>query len=729
MTAKFLKQLLLSGFTQDQIHEIEEGLSEGLDVDFYANKSYLSIQMHQIRLGLQENLTVEYYAKPYYDWMQMEEIRKGLLDGLAVEQYANPSIPHGKMRQFRKGLKAGIDLSPYKHLNAGILRELRKSILSGVSLFPFIEQGYDAEQLNAIRHALEKNIAISPYLDMSYRDSSIREICLGLEHGLDVSLYASPAFTWQKMREIRLGMEHRLDVSTYADPLYSYGQMRELRLGLENHQDVSLYNSLMYTAREMNRIRLQNQMSTQKSSLEEELSIHKMDSYNIYINKNWTKVYIELTNLTEDISVDMISQSLRELGICYGINMTTIHNLVFKAYENQRVLIAEGTSAVAGADGWYEYFFQTVSPSIPLEFRDDSIDFQRFHWFQTVKKNQTLAIYHNAGEGIAGSTVTGQPLPAKRGNEKNILTGSGFKLLSDRRTYVAIEDGRVELKNEQLIVSKLLILDDLRSVQDSITFNGSILINCNVPSRLSIQASHDIIVNGCVESATIKCGGNILIKQGVHASETGCITAGKNIISTFFENAIVNAGENIQSLSFLHCNLYAKGFIMTLSSNGGIIGGRAYAEKGFHIHNAGNPAGVPTVLCLGINDELRENAHLLNEQIQEASKQFDILTNIHAEFDKKYSPAFRNAMETYLKIEKAIYTKRIQKENLAQCRKSLEQRIAAAENAQAVIECVLYENVIFKISNFTIDSKYMEHVTVSKDIDTIVITERIKNHA
>ena len=71
----------------------------------------------------------------------------------------------------------------------------------------------------------------------------------------------------------------------------------------------------------------------------------------------------------------------------------------------------------------------------------------------------------------------------------------------------------------------------------------------------------------------------------------------------------------------------------------------------------------------------------------------------------------------------------IQKENLAQCRKSLEQRIAVAENAQAVIECVLYENVIFKISNSTIDSKYMEHVTVSKDIDTIVITERIKNHA
>lgn len=729
MTGKLSKQLLLSGYTKDQIQEIEEGLLEGLDVNFYANKSYLSIQMHQIRLGLKEGLMVEYYAKPYFDWMQMEEIRKGLSDGLTVELYAAPSLSHNKMKQFRKGLKAGINLLPYQNLKAAILRELRKAILAGVSLLPYIEQGYDAEQLHAIRHALQKGVDISPYLDLSYRDSSIREICLGLEHGLDVSLYASPAFTWRKMREIRLGMEHRLDVGIYADPLYSYWQMKEIRLGLENHVDVSSYNSLMYTAREMNRIRLQHQMLTQDSASYAELTHYSMDTYNIYITKNQMQVYMELTDLSVDISVDSIIQSLHDLGIIYGINTTTIRNLVFKTYETQRVLVAEGALPVTGPDGWYEYFFQSDMDQVLPDFQDDYTDFQNLRWIEPVKKGQTVAIYHEAGNGIEGSTVTGHPLSAKQGKEKPLLTGNGFRLMPDGHTYIACEDGRLEVTNNQLIISKLLIVDHFGTLSESITYDGSILINCNVPSGLFIQASGDIIIDGFVESSTIKCGGNLLFKQGVHASKTTTITAAKNIIGKFFENVTLQADKNIEALYFLQCNLSAGESIITLSSKGGVIGGYAYAEKGFHIHNAGNLSGLPTMLSMGVNKDLRAQTALLSEKIREASRQLNILINIHLEFQQKYSPALRNSMDTFLKVEDAIYTKRLQLEKLEHTKKAWDQRIAKADNAHAIIEDVLYENVTLEISEFTRHSNYAEHVLVNKDSDTITITERILHYA
>lgn len=729
MTTKFSRQLLLSGYTKDQIHEIEEGLLEGLDVDFYANKSYLAIQMHQIRLGLKEGLMVEYYAKPYFDWMQMEEIRKGLRDGLAVERYAFPSLPHDKMKQLRKGLKAGIDLFAYQHLSAGILRELRKSLLSGITLLTYIQDGYDAEQLRAIRHALEKGIDLSPYLDLSYRDSSIQEIYLGLEHGLDVSLYADPHFTWRKMREIRLGMEHRLDVSLYADPLYSYWQMKEIRLGLENHIDVSYYSSLMYTAREMNRIRLQYQMHTSNASTPADLTLHKLDQYNIYISKDQMQVYMELTDLAADINVDTVLQSLNDLGICHGINTTTIRNLVFKTYEKQQVLIAEGTLPTVGTDGWYEYFFNPEQSLVMLPFQDDYTGFQDIPWFELVKEDQIIAIYHSASEGIPGSTVTGTPIPARRGKEKPILTGSGFKLLPDGHTYVAAKDGRIHFKNDQLVISSLLILDQLGSLSEPINFHGSLLINCNIPNGFTIQASDDIVIDGYVESSTIKCGGSILLKKGMHASGTSTITAGKNILGKFFENVTLNAGGNIQSLYFLHCNLSARGTIITLSQKGGIIGGYAYAEKGFYIHNAGNSTGLSTVIRMGVDEYLKEKSRLLNEKKREASKQLNILLNTHMEFQHKYSPALRNAMETYLKIEDAIYTKRLQLEKLEQNQKALDQRISAADDAKAIIEYTLYDNVILEISGLTKHSKYVEHVTISKDFDTITITERMLNYA
>ena len=80
MSSQDRKDLLLQGFTPDQIYEIEEGIAAGLDIVAFERKEFLAIQMRQIRLGLLEKLPVEFYADPCYDWFQMEEIRLGLKD-------------------------------------------------------------------------------------------------------------------------------------------------------------------------------------------------------------------------------------------------------------------------------------------------------------------------------------------------------------------------------------------------------------------------------------------------------------------------------------------------------------------------------------------------------------------------------------------------------------------------------------------------------------------------
>ena len=56
-----------SGFTKDQLQEIEEGRKAGLDIKVYAKSEFLAIQMHQIRLGLEEGLDVSCYASEKYD--------------------------------------------------------------------------------------------------------------------------------------------------------------------------------------------------------------------------------------------------------------------------------------------------------------------------------------------------------------------------------------------------------------------------------------------------------------------------------------------------------------------------------------------------------------------------------------------------------------------------------------------------------------------------------------
>ena len=122
-------------------------------------KEFLAIQMQQIRLGLQDNLPVEKYANPSFDWLQMEQIRMGLKDRIDISKYAKPEISFDRMQQIRLSLLDNIDLSAFTKLEAGVLKQLHLAIKNNVRIVPYITQGYDDEQLEAIREALEKKTA------------------------------------------------------------------------------------------------------------------------------------------------------------------------------------------------------------------------------------------------------------------------------------------------------------------------------------------------------------------------------------------------------------------------------------------------------------------------------------------------------------------------------------------------------------------------------------------
>ena len=129
---------------------------------FFAKKELLAIQMKQIRYGLELGLDVSTYADAKYDWFQMEEIRKGLMGKLDISVYASPDIPYEKMKEIRLGLCDNVDLSMFQNLDAGVLKQLRLALKNDVKIVPYIQMGYDMEQLEAIREALEKKVAIEP---------------------------------------------------------------------------------------------------------------------------------------------------------------------------------------------------------------------------------------------------------------------------------------------------------------------------------------------------------------------------------------------------------------------------------------------------------------------------------------------------------------------------------------------------------------------------------------
>ncbi len=696
MTSTEMEKFVNAGFSRDQIEEINEGLQKRVNVSIYANKEFMSMQMRQIRLGLEEHLPVEIYAKQEFDWFQMEEIRNGLKSGVDVSTYANKEISYEHMREIRKGLEKGINLTAYLKLKAGVIRQLRKAVVTGINITKYINEGYDAEQLAEIREALENGIDLDPYLSKEYRGASIAEIRKGLQNRVDVSLYAMVYYNWRQMREIRLGLENRIDVSKYSSKLYSWEQMREVRLGLEQGFDVENYRLLRYTASEMRKKRLAIVNDIHLVSEATQAIQVKSADFMFEFSTDEMEAYIIVLTEGKTITRARLIEILKENGIHKGYQEDAIERIVSGKYGRKGILIAKGEESSKGEDGWYEFFFRTNIDRKPKQKEDGSVDFQNIDWFEMVQEGQKIAFYHEAKDGLDGYNVKGVPIKARKGTEQRILTGKGFKMAEDKKTYYAAMDGMISLDNNEIQITQHMILDEVNMATGNVTFGGSIYIRGDVGNGTVVKAASDVLVDGNVEAAIIESGGSIILKKGMNSAGHGQITAEKDIVSRFFESAKVVAKGNIEVDKCLNSQLYAGGKI---KSSKIIAGGVAHAEQGFQLNNVGNQAGLHTVLKLKANDKTAEENKRVKAAIRDVKHELEMLNNSYEEFKAKFPPEVRNNMDMFAKVEKAVFTKNKQLEQLMKLKADLEKIMQKAGEATVVISGQAFEGTVLEMDD------------------------------
>lgn len=638
------------------------------------------------------------YDNGKYDWLQIEEIRKGLEAGLDVSVYASPEVSYQKMREFREGMLEGLDLRAYMKLPAGIIHQLRIARQKKLDISKYVLQGYEPEQLEQIMHALELHLDIDPYLSTNLRGVAIQEICEGLQTGMDVSVYASEKYNWQQMREIRLGLEHRLDVSAYLNPLYDAKQMREIRIGMEAGLDTTGYASLMYTAADMKRLRLEQQEGFETKLKRPEAVESLQDWFIVTISEDEMEAYVICHKRPKGASPDAILSELKRQGVIKGIDREAVERAVKQVAENQQIVVASGRPAENGEDGWYEYFFRTEVVRAPKMLEDGSVDYQNIEWFETVKENQKLAYYHKAGNGTFGYTVTGMLLKPHKGKELPMLRGSGYILDEDGQTYISSMNGRVDLNDTQLVVSRLFEFDEITIATGNVDVDGNVHVKGHVGSKTKIRATGDVVIDGFVESAEIESGGNIVLRNGVNASGQGMIHAKDKIVGRFFETAIVSCDGDIHADYSLDSQISAKGKIVFSGSKGSLIGGKIEAQKGLSAYNIGNTAGSLTIIQFGTSRETRRLWKELEDKMEEVKKEIAVFTKPYEEIQRKYSPEACNGMELYIKLENAIYSKQNELKQLRKQQNILNRDMKESDAAEVRVRGNLYEGVLFESS-------------------------------
>ncbi len=604
------------------------------------NSEYMKEQHQEILLGKEEGLDVSLYSNPEFNWLQMEQIRMGIKDKVDVSKYADPSYSFETMKQ------------------------IRLSFYSSKDLLPYLDRGFTDDELEQIRLALEDQLPIDRWLTDDMYVQQIYEIRIGLYEELDVSVYADSRYNWMQMKEIRLGLEKKLKVSYYTNYLFSHWQMKEIRLGLEAGLDVSSYAKLIYSGTDMQEKRerlLKDKTEKHTSSGNSGIDIQSLvkKEFSIFVEDNGNKAYAFITWIPGNmVTEDDIYSALKKRGIVIGIKHEAISEMIKKRRMNEKVLIAEGTPAEAGQDGWYEFFVRLDLPRIPAPLPDGGVDYVNIEAFEMVEEGEKIAVYHPAQKGIDGQNVFGEVLHANMGTEKKPLKGVGFMIAPDGVTYVSRLNGKFEYLNGRIVISNMIIVrEDVTAVTGKLEVDGSVYVIGSVFSGGQIVATGDIIIEHNVETAKLVAGGNVMIKKG-SCSKNDCFIEAKGEVSgSFFEAANINADGNVKANYIMNSNINTLGKVIVSGSKGMLLGGKVRAVMGVDTYNLGNKSHIKTYLEVGRNMLYDRKQAMFEEKREQILEQLSMLERKWNKILKSLPPDKEQAAELIQKLNAAIVAK------------------------------------------------------------------------
>lgn len=417
----------------------------------------------------------------------------------------------------------------------------------------------------------------------------------------------------------------------------------------------------------------------------------------------------------ENYTEEIIVRILNEHGVTHGFDHKVIEDLLKGTLYSKMVTVAKGRDALDGKDGYYDMLFATSIAVAPKILEDGSADYGEMVIFEMVEKNQKIAQYHKATQGIMGYTVTGKLRMPRRGKDKTIIRGRNFYLDDEGINYYSNIDGRIVFDNGKIMISEVYIVDgDLNSRIGNIDFKGDVLIHGNVCQGMSIQATGSVVVDGKVEGAYITAGEDVVIRQGVYGDSTGMIVSkGGNIYGRFFEAATLRAKDLITGNSLVNCDAYTEGFVEVLGSKGCVTSGFTFAMMGVSVGEIGNEAETPTEISVGVGEEFRKQIAELELRLSKIDSEIAI---------------FKDALEGHSALRTRIFMaidmkteerKNVQKE--LDLKTSLLQK---ASDSMIVVHGNVFPGATVRIDNIKMSLKSkLENVSFKKQDGHITITK------
>lgn len=347
----------------------------------------------------------------------------------------------------------------------------------------------------------------------------------------------------------------------------------------------------------------------------------------VRISDNYYMAYLSIDIQSgERVRPDEIVNLLKERNVIFGLKHNVIERVCKEGVTVHNVIVAEGIPHENGSDGYIDFKVNKEHKAKPQLLEDGRVDFKNMGFVEIVNKDDVLAVRIPPTKGKNGTTVTGKSIKGKDGKDVVLKIGKNMRVSSDGLKAIADSDGTVVLENDRISVIKSLeIRKDIGVETGNIVFQGQVIVNGNITSGYSVDCEGDLIINGVVEGATLKAGGNIVISRGVQGHDQASITCGGDLTANFINSCHVYVKGCIETNAIMSSIIKCDGRIVVKGKKGLIVGGEITSKSDIEANIVGSELGVTTVIKLGVDIETIEELKALTTDVRDLIDMHDKL--------------------------------------------------------------------------------------------------------
>ncbi|MBM3274006.1 MAG: DUF342 domain-containing protein [Candidatus Sericytochromatia bacterium] len=313
-----------------------------------------------------------------------------------------------------------------------------------------------------------------------------------------------------------------------------------------------------------------------------------------------------------------IEELLRSKGVVEGVDFDGITAIAQAPRAGEHV-VARGTPPEPSDDADVILQFDPNHAPTPRIDDDGRANYFDLGGIPTCEAGEILGRKKAPRQGAPGRDIFGGDIEARAPVDMPLSAGANTKLIVDEagEALIAAKAGQPVKRGTMILVRDLYVVNgDLDVSVGNIDHNGAVLIQGKVHEQLSLRAKGDMTIEGNVNSATVVCGGDLIVRGGI-LRKSKVVVSG-TLRTRFIESSEVQVEQHLfvqEDVLFSEVEVGGN-----LEVQSGIVGGKCQVAGYLRASYLGKRMGTPTFVEVGSLAKWNERLRTAETRLAEAQE-------------------------------------------------------------------------------------------------------------